>query len=88
MFKFKSLLAAALIGMPCLAIPAHADVCQEDQSCWNCLEMGNMQCGPVIDHGLTHGALPGPPPGEPFLVCQPTQRDGQVFLDQCDWWQG
>jgi len=23
--------------------------------------------------------------GPPVLVCQPTQRDGQLYLDQCDW---
>jgi hypothetical protein len=60
------LTAFFLIGTP--PSPARADVCQEDQACWNCETDGNRVCGPRV------------------LVCQPTERDGQLFLDQCDWY--
>lgn len=58
--------ALILIGTP--PRPAHADVCMEDQACWDCATMGNQVCG------------------QPVLVCVPTQRDGQLYLDQCDWY--
>jgi hypothetical protein len=37
-----------------LAPPTTAPPCQEDDPCWDCATMGNLQCGPI--------------PGEPTLI--------------------
>lgn len=61
-----SVIAASAIVIGCIpglsplsAADDMGNVCLEDQPCWDCATMGNQVCGPV-DHGLTHGARPGP----------------------------
>lgn len=54
--KRGMLIAAAVVAIGGHVLPAaHADVCHEDQKCWDCRSDGNRICGP----GNPQGVLPG-----------------------------